>query len=157
MYIYAEVVDASSSFYDAPRQRVILRRCPHVELGVEQYYSRRNSTYSYGTRPTDPRTQAPTMYSSAAWTYSSIREYVHADVMLLHRIGISMFFQCFYDPPPYRRPGTAPFDPRSPSLALAPVLSPSTPRAAVRGGRGTVARPRRVGWRSGEPFQNGAF
>ena len=47
--------------------------------------------------------------------------------------------------------------PRSPSLALGPVLSPVTPRAAVWGGRGTVARPRAVAWRLGEPFQNGAF
>ena len=36
-------------------------------------------------------------------------------VMLLHRVGISMFFPCFYDPPPNRGPGTAPVDaPRSP-------------------------------------------
>ena len=47
--------------------------------------------------------------------------------------------------------------PRSPSLALAPVLSPATPRAAVWGGLGAVARPRTVAWSSGEPFQNGAY
>ena len=40
-------------------------------------------------------------------------------------------------------------NPRSPSRALALVLSPATPRAAVCGRRGTVARPRVVGWRSG--------
>ena len=39
--------------------------------------------------------------------------------------------------------------PRSPSLATAPLLSPGTPRPAVWGGRGTVARPRGGGWRSG--------
>ena len=32
---------------------------------------------------------------------------------------------------------------------MAPVLLPRTPRAAVWGGRGPVARPRGVGWRSG--------
>ena len=64
----------------------------------------------------------------------------------------------FYDPPPYRGPRTAPFDePRSPSLALGPVLSPATPRDAAWGGRGTVARPRAVAWRWGKPSQNGAF
>ena len=45
--------------------------------------------------------------------------------------------------------------PRSPSLA--PVLSPATPRAAVSDGRRTVAWPRALAWRSGKPFQNGAF
>ena len=47
--------------------------------------------------------------------------------------------------------------PCSPSLALGTVLSPATPRAAVWGGRGTAARPRVVAWRSGVPFQKGAF
>ena len=47
--------------------------------------------------------------------------------------------------------------PRSRSLALGPVVSRATPRAAVWGGRGTVARPRAVAWRSGEPSQNEAF
>ena len=31
--------------------------------------------------------------------------------------------------------------PRTPSLAVAPVISPATSRAAVWGGRGAVARP----------------
>ena len=47
--------------------------------------------------------------------------------------------------------------PRSPSSPLAPALVPTTPSAAVWGGRGTVARPPAVAWRSGEPSQNGAF
>ena len=34
---------------------------------------------------------------------------------------------------------------------LAEFLSPGIPRATVRGRRGSVARPREVGWRSGEP------
>ena len=52
----------------------------------------------------------------------------------------------------------APFDaPRSPSLALGPVLSPMTPWAAVWGGRGVVARPRGVRRRTGEPVLRGAY
>ena len=69
-------------------------------------------------------------------------------------------FTCFYGPPLCRGLGAAPFDaPRSPlaELALGPVLSPATPRAAVWGGRGTVTRPRTVAWCSGEPYQIGAF
>ena len=43
-----------------------------------------------------------------------------------------------------------PFDaPRSPSLALGPVLSPITPCAAMWGGRGAVLRLRGIWWRSG--------
>ena len=38
---------------------------------------------------------------------------------------------------------------RSLSLAAALVLLPETPRAAVWGGRGTVARPRAIAWYSG--------
>lgn len=34
------------------------------------------------------------------------------------------------------------YAPRSPSVVLAHFLSPGTPRSAVRGGRGAVARPR---------------
>ena len=67
-------------------------------------------------------------------------------------------FPYFYDPLPYRGPGTAPFDaPRLPSLGLGHVLSPVRPCATVWGGRGAVARPRAARWRSGEPFQNGAY
>ena len=47
-------------------------------------------------------------------------------------------------------PGRAPFDAsRSPSSTVAPVLSLGTPRAAVLGGFGAVARSWEVGWRSG--------
>ena len=47
-------------------------------------------------------------------------------------------------------PGRAPpHDPRSPSRALAAILSPGTPRTDVWSGRGTVVVPRGVGWRSG--------
>ena len=46
--------------------------------------------------------------------------------------------------------GKLSFDaPRSPSLPAAPLLSPGMPRATIWGRRGTVARPREVGWRSG--------
>ena len=40
-------------------------------------------------------------------------------------------------------------NPRSPSSGATPVLSPGIARAAVWAGRGTVARPRGVGWRLG--------
>ena len=65
--------------------------------------------------PKDPRCTATAQH--AAGKYSrSVREFVDADViMLLRCLGISMLFPCFYDPPPYRGPRTAPFDaPRSP-------------------------------------------
>ena len=46
--------------------------------------------------------------------------------------------------------GRAPyFAPRSPSLVVTPIASPGAPRAAVRGGRGAVARPPGGRWRSG--------
>ena len=55
-------------------------------------------------------------------------------------------------------PRRAPFDaPRSPSSAAAPILSPVTPRAAVWGRRGAVARPREARWRLGEPVPRGVF
>ena len=40
-------------------------------------------------------------------------------------------------------------NPRSPSSGATPVLSPGIARAAVLAGRGTVARPREVGWHLG--------
>ena len=47
-------------------------------------------------------------------------------------------------------PGRAPSrPPRSPSATAAPLLLRGPPRAAVWGGRGAVARPRVVWWRSG--------
>ena len=57
-------------------------------------------------RPTHPRTHH---------IQQAVREFVHADVTLLYRIGISMSFPCFHHPSPYRGPGTSPVDgPRSP-------------------------------------------
>ena len=68
-----------------------------------------------------------------------------------HRfIAVSYWdFHVYYDAPPYRELGAAPFPaPRAPRVAAPPVLSPATPRAVIWGGRGTVVRPRGVGWRS---------
>ena len=49
-------------------------------------------------------------------------------------------------------PGRAPsHTPRSPNWMAAPVFLPVTPRAAVWGRRGAVARPREARWHSGEP------
>ena len=47
--------------------------------------------------------------------------------------------------------------PRSPSLALGPVLSPIRPCATVWGGRGADARTRGDRWRLWEPFHFGAY
>ena len=94
--------------------------------------------------------------SSVAGTFiAAVREFVDADVIIYQVslccivLGFPCFCHVFYDPPLYRGPGTAPFDaPRSPSLALGPVLSPGTP-SAVWGGRGAVEQPRGVRWRPG--------
>ena len=79
--------------------------------------------------PKDPRCTAAAQQGRTA----AVRDFVDADVTtLLHRSGISMFFPCFYDPPPYLGQGqllsTLPA-PSSRCLALGPVLSPATPRA----------------------------
>ena len=65
--------------------------------------------------PTHSLKDAPCTAAQQGRT-AEMREFVHADVMLPHRIGIFMFFSpCFYDPSPHRRPGTGHFDaPRSP-------------------------------------------
>lgn len=62
-----------------------------------------------------------------------------------------------YDPRPSRRENIpslrrAPIidAPPCPSSAAAPVLSPGEPRVVVWDGRGLIAWPRGVGWRSGE-------
>ena len=157
-----------------PRGDSPLRRFPHVELGVgmnttaavlQQQYHSRNCTYS--TRSTDPPTHLPKgpTCTAAQGRTATVREFVHADVVsiiMLHRIGISMFFRFFHVFTIPRHIGdrgrilsTLPA-PRSPSLALVPVLSPATPRSAVWGGRGAEAWLRAVAWSSGEPFQNGA-
>ena len=111
--------------------------------------------------PKDPRCTPAAQQGRTA----AVREFVHADVVsiiMLHRIGISMFFRFFHVFTIPRHIGdrgrilsTLPA-PRSPSLALVPVLSPATPRSAVWGGRGAEAWLRAVAWSSGEPFQNGA-
>ena len=114
---------------------------PPCTAVLEQYYS--SSTYS--TRPTDPPTHPATMCSSTA-ARTAIREYVHAQFIAVSNVG----FHVFTISPPYRGPGTAPFDAlRSPSWASVPVLSPGSPRATVWGGLGAAARPRGARWRSG--------
>ena len=60
------------------------------------------------------------MYGSAAARTAAVREFVHAEVVLCIGLG----FPRFYDPPPYRGPGTAHFDARRlSSLALGPVFA----------------------------------
>ena len=45
----------------------------------------------YSTAPTDPPTHRPTMYRSAARPTAAGREFVQAEVVLLHLFGVSMF------------------------------------------------------------------
>ena len=71
---------------------------------------------------------------------------------------IVLEFPFFCDLPPYRGPGTAPFDvPRKARSRLRHVLSPIRPCAAVWGRPGEAAQPRAARWCSGEPSQNGAY
>ena len=130
------------------------RRSPQVELGVGTYSS--TTAEAARTAPDPPIHPPKHPPCTAAQQHVTKQQYVSTFMqsLLLHRIGISML----YNPPPYRGPGTAPFDaPHLSSLVLGPVLSPITPCIAVWGGRGAVTLPRVARWRSGEPFQNGAY
>ena len=108
------------------------------------------------------RPNHPIMYSGTE-TRTAVRGYVHAQCVAVSCcFAVSYRDFHIYDPPPHRgraslSPGAPCHARRSPSWTAGPDLSPTTPRTAMWGGRGAIARPRGVGWRSGEPFPHGAY
>ena len=140
--------------FKIPRRDASFRRSPYVELGVGVY----SSTIAGAVRvaapapPTHPPTDLPCTAAQ-----EDVRQQHTISFMHWLFCCVVLRFPCFYDPPPYRGPGTAAFDGlRLSRLALGPVLSPIRSCAAW-GGRGAVARTWAVACRSGEPFQNGAY
>ena len=92
------------------------------------------------------------MYSSAAGRTTAVREFVHADVMLLNRIEISMRFHVFTNPAlPWTGDGSFR---RSPLVEFGVEARTFALKTLCRVGRAWHGRA--VAWRSGEPFQNGA-
>ena len=140
--------------FTIPRGDGSFRRSPRVELGVRMYSS---TTAEAARTAPDPPIHPPTDAPCAA-AQQDVQQQHLGSFMQRGCVAASYWdFPCSHDPPPYRGPGTAPFGaPRKLRLALRPVLSPIRPYA-VWGGGGGVARPRALAWRSGEPFQNGAY
>ena len=146
-YAHAEVGSASLCFQDPARGRVLstFPACRVRRWDVQQYYSSTNNycevTAEVARTALGPQTHPPTMYSSSALgRKTAVREVVHAEVVLLLRIGISMLTTI----PRHigdrgRLLSTLPAS----TLAWGVVLSPVRP-CAVWGGRGVVARPRAV-------------
>ena len=106
---------------------------------------------------TDVLTHPPTMYSNASVRTRYNKRYVSAWYVRAQFVAVSYWdFHVFMIPavPGIKQPvpGMAPFyAPRSPCWTASHVLLPGTPRAAASGRRCAVARPRGVGWCSGEP------
>ena len=163
-----------------PRGGGPLRHPPHVELRVGMYISTTAAqqqaavlqllTAKAARTASDPPTRPPKDPPCTAAQQGVQQQYVSSCmqpliitrvVCCLHHIENSMFLPCFphvFTIPRHiggwgRLLSTLPA-PHPPSLELAPVLSPAAPRAAVWGGRSTVAGSR---GRSEEPFQNHAF